>query len=89
MHVGIVHKGHVTMQRGASPHPLLPPLCNVDWFNDPGDFIHKGNGSSYVVKDWHISDLFPGHWHVFQQLQHCMGHVLEGTVNQVKNGLPQ
>lgn len=35
-----------------------------------------------VIEYGHISDLFPGHRHVFQQLQHCMGHVLEGTVKQ-------
>lgn len=62
--------------------PLLPPLGNVDWLDDPGDFIHKGNRSSDVVEDWHISDLFPGHGHVFQQLQNSMGHVLKGTVQE-------
>lgn len=61
---------------------LLPPLCDVDWLYDPRNFIHKGYGSSDVVEHRHISDLFPWHWHVFQQLQHCMGHVLEGTVKQ-------
>lgn len=58
----------------------LPPLCDVDRLYDPRDFIHKGNSSGNVVEDRHVSDLFPGHRHVFQQLQHCMGHVLEGTV---------
>lgn len=65
-----------------SHHTLLPPLGDVDWLDDPGNFIHKGNSSSDVVEDGHVSDLFPGHGHVFQQLQYSVGHVLEGTVQQ-------
>lgn len=61
---------------------LLPPLGDVDRLYNPRDFIDKGNGSCDVVQDGHISDLFPGHWHVLQQFQHCMGHVFEGTVQQ-------
>lgn len=75
------------MECVVAPLAFLPPLCNVDWLNDPGDFIHKGNGSSDVVKDWHISDLFPGHWHVFQQLQHSVWHVLKRPGNQVEKDL--
>lgn len=66
----------------SSRNSPLPPLWNVDWLNDPRDFIDKWNGSSDVIKHGHISNLFPRHRHVFQQLQHCMGHVLEGTVQQ-------
>lgn len=54
-----------------------PPLSEVDWFNDPGYFVDKGDSSSDVVEHRHISDLLPWHWHVLKQLQHGMGHVLE------------
>ena len=55
----------------------LTPLRNVDRLYDPGDFIDKRDGSCDVVEHGHISNLFPGHGHVLQQLQHGMGHILQ------------
>ena len=55
----------------------LPPLCYVEWFHHPWDLIHKGNGTSDVIENSHVSNLLPRHGHVFQQLQHCMWHVFQ------------
>ena len=30
-------------------HKYLPPLTNVDWLNDPGNLVDKGDGSSNMI----------------------------------------
>lgn len=62
--------------------PALPPLSYVDWLDNPRNFIDKGNGSRDVIQDRYISNLFPRHRHVLQQLQHCMRHVFKRTVDE-------
>ena len=43
----------------------LPPLSQVNWFNNPWDLVHKCYGTSDVIKNFDIPDLFPWHRHVF------------------------
>ena len=63
------------------PHhdPHAAPLRQVDRLDDPWNLIDEGDGSGDVVKYRDIPDLLPRHWHVLQQLEHGMRHVLEGT----------
>ena len=64
-------------------HPLhSPPLCYVDRLHDPGDLVDERDGARDVIEDRHVPDLLPGHGHVLQQLQHRMGHVLEGSAGE-------
>lgn len=32
-----------------------------------------------MIEDRHVPDLLPGHRHVLQELQNCVGHVLQGS----------
>ena len=76
---------------GKYDHPLpfalfwnSPPLGNVDGFHNPRNLIDEGDGSGDVVDDGDIADLFPRHWHILQQLEHSMWHVLQSTAYQGK-----
>ena len=63
----------------------LPPLRDVDRLDDPRDFIDEGDGASDVVEHLDITDLFPWHRHVFQQLHHSMRHILQcSKYNKIK-----
>ena len=43
----------------------LPPLSQINRFNNPRDLVHKCYGTSDVIKNFDIPDLFPWHRHVF------------------------
>ena len=62
----------------------LPPLGNVHRLNYPWDLINKCDGSSNVVKNLHIADLLPRHWHVLKKFHDSMWHVFQSTENQKK-----
>lgn len=66
-------------------HRHLPPLSNVHRLNHPWDFVYKGNSACDVVEHWNISDLLPGHGHVLQKFEHCMGHIFQGPANKKAN----
>mmetsp|Transcript_20333 Transcript_20333/g.60756 ORF Transcript_20333/g.60756 Transcript_20333/m.60756 type:complete len:228 (-) Transcript_20333:172-855(-) len=89
--VGVVERRFFVVER-RKPHPLevhpvplLPPhhdphgapLRGVDGLNHKRDFVHKGDGPSDVVQHFDVADLLPRHWHVLEQLEHGMRHVLE------------
>jgi hypothetical protein len=69
-----------------SPHlnPHSPSLRNVDGLNHSWNLVDKRDCSGNVVQHFDFTDLairlliylFPGHGHVFEQLQDCMWHVL-------------
>ena len=54
-----------------------PPLSNIHWFNHPGYLINKRNSSCDMVQYFDVSNLFPRHRQVLQQLQHSMRHVFQ------------
>ena len=64
-------------EKGKRERTNIPPLRDVDWLNDPRDFIDEGDGTSDVVQNLDVTDLFPWHRHVFQQLHHSMRHVFQ------------
>jgi hypothetical protein len=55
----------------------LPPLSQINGFHDPWDFVDKSDGSSDVIEDFAVSNLLPGHWHILEELENSMRHVLE------------
>ena len=63
----------------------LPPLCDVDGLDDPGDLVDEGDGSGDVVEHVHVADLFPRHGHILHQLQNRMRHVLQSSA--IKYGI--
>lgn len=54
-----------------------PPLSNVHRLDHPWDLIYKCYSSCDVIQHFDISNLFPWHRQVLQQLQHCMRHVFQ------------
>jgi hypothetical protein len=59
------------------PHhnPHGTPLRCVDRLDNLWYLVDKTDGSGDVVEDFDISDLFPGHWDIFQQFVYGMGSV--------------
>lgn len=45
--------------------PHGTPLSSVDRFDDLGNLINEGDGSSDMIEDFDSSNLFPRHWYVF------------------------
>ena len=59
--------------------PHGSPLRDVDRLDDSGNFIHEGDGTCDMVEGLDSSDLFPGHGHIFEELENSVRNVLEGT----------
>ena len=58
--------------------PHGSPLGDVDGLDNEGSFVDEGNGSGLVVKDFDVTDLFPGHRGVLKQLVDGMRYVQWG-----------
>ena len=76
------HAVHVLIMSGSQLSS--PPLCDVDWLDDPWYLVDEGDGSGDVVEDATVSDLLPRHRHVLQQLQDRVRHVLERAAKRAR-----
>lgn len=59
--------------------PHGAPLGDEHGFDHSRHFVDESDRPGDVVEDLHIADLLPGHWHVLEQFDHRVGHVLEGA----------
>ena len=54
-----------------------PPLSDVDRLDNPGYLVDKGDGTSDMIQCSNVTYLFPWHWHVLQEFEHCVRHILQ------------
>ena len=57
--------------------PHRAPLSGVNRLYDFGDFIHKCDCTCNMIKGLYVPDLFPGHWHILEELVDGMRDVFE------------
>ena len=59
--------------------PHGAPLSHVHGLNHQRNLVDKRDGASDVVQHLDVANLLPRHWHVLQQLEHGVWHVLESS----------